>query len=98
MQTCSKCFTQASDTEQICPNCKSDLSEFSVAAATLKKFQENPRVVAVRVSSPADACPVCQETKGTYPKDKVPRLPVMGCSHPRGCLCFYEPVLDEIYP
>ena len=98
MQTCSKCYTQVSDTEQICPNCKADLIEFSVSAVALKRFKDNPRVLAVRVSAPADACPVCQGVKGTYPKDQVPRLPTMGCSHPAGCLCFYEPVLDEIYP
>jgi hypothetical protein len=25
-------------------------------------------------------------------------LPVEGCSHALGCRCFYQPVLDEIYP
>ena len=64
----------------------------------LKRFQSNPRVSLVRISVSNDACPVCQQAQGAYPKDMTPRLPLEGCSHSRGCQCFYEPVLHEIYP
>jgi hypothetical protein len=74
------------------------LNEFSTVAVALKRYQKNPRVKLIRISVAADACPVCYELQGAYPKDQVPRLPEEGCSYPRGCRCFYEPVLDELYP
>ncbi len=98
MQTCSRCFTQSPDSALICPKCQADLREFSVTAASLKRIRANDRISAVRLAVPADACPACLAVEGTYPKDKVPALPVEGCSEPNGCRCFYEPVLEEIYP
>lgn len=98
MQTCSICDAEAPDTQTICPNCGADLREFSKTAQALKKFQENPRVYMVHVITHADACPACQQIQGTYPKDRVPKLPVEGCSHEHGCRCFYQPVLEEIFP
>lgn len=64
----------------------------------LKKFQENPRVKNIRLIVAADCCPICAAYEGTYPKDEVPELPIEGCSHPKGCRCFYEPMLTVIYP
>ncbi|MCC6145962.1 MAG: hypothetical protein IT308_00185 [Anaerolineaceae bacterium] len=52
----------------------------------------------IRISVADNACPACQQVMGAYPKDQLPRLPVEGCSHPNGCRCFYDPVLNEIYP
>lgn len=98
MQTCSRCDTQSPDTERTCPKCGADLSELSNTALALRKFQENPRVNAVNVIVGADACPVCQEIAGTYPKDRVPKLPVEGCSGDSGCHCFYQPLLEDIFP
>lgn len=98
MQTCSLCQTQSPDDAILCITCQSDLREFSVSVVTLKKFQENPRVSAIHIAASADACPVCQSMVGTYPKDKVPRLPIVGCSHEHGCSCVYQPLLTEIYP
>jgi len=98
VQICSRCNTQTDDSATTCPQCGADLKEFSVTAATLRKFQENPRVSAVHVIVHADACPACQAIQGTYPKDRVPKLPVEGCSHPNGCRCFYQPLLEEIFP
>lgn len=98
MQTCSRCQTQSLDSILTCPNCGADLQGFSTTAATLRKFQENPRVIAVNVIVHGDSCPACQEIQGTYPKDRVPKLPVEGCSHENGCRCFYQPLLEEIYP
>jgi hypothetical protein len=95
VQTCSKCNAQSPDTSAACVNCNAVLKEFSQTAVTLKRFQENPRVKAVRVSTSNDACPHCYELMKTYPKDKVPALPHRGCSHSNGCRCFYEPVLSE---
>lgn len=98
MQTCSRCNTQSPDTEVTCPQCGSDLKEFSNAAVSLRKFQENSRVIAVNLIVHEDACPACQQIQGTYPKDRAPKLPVEGCSHPEGCRCFYKPLLEEIFP
>lgn len=98
MQTCSRCNTESLDTVVTCPKCGADLQEFSTAAVALRKFQENPRVIAVHLIVHADACPACQEIQGTYPKDRVPKLPVEGCSHEKGCRCFYQPLLEEIFP
>jgi hypothetical protein len=98
MQTCSQCGAQSPDTVIQCVACQADLRRFSTTAQALFHFQNNPRVMAVRLSVAHDACPVCQQMQGTYPKDKVPLLPVEGCSDPDGCRCFYDPVLTEIYP
>ncbi len=64
----------------------------------LKKLQENPRVISIRLIVAADACPVCTAHQGTYEKFATPSLPLEGCSHPNGCRCFYEPMLNTIYP
>ena len=98
MQTCSICQTQAADNALACPNCQADLKENSITAVALRRFRENPRVLSVRVSVAADAFPACQAVQGDYPKDRVPLLPVEGCSGSDGCCCFYEPVLSEVYP
>jgi hypothetical protein len=98
VQTCSRCQTQSPDTVEICPNCQAILLEFSTTNVSLKKFQNNTRVKAVRISVAADACPACQQAQGAYNKEKTPHLPVEGCSHENGCRCFYDPILDEIYP
>lgn len=98
MQTCSKCQTQIPDAASICPICGSDLHDFSTTAVALMKFQANTRVTNVRLVVPDTACPACLEAEGTYPKNGVPLLPVEGCSEPNGCQCFYEPMLNEIYP
>jgi hypothetical protein len=79
-------------------NCQADLRQFSVTAITLNKFRNNPRVKNVRLVVANDCCPACHAVEGAYEKDKVPILPVEGCSHPLGCRCFYEPMLSEIYP
>lgn len=98
MQTCTRCNKISPDTAQKCINCGADLAETSETAVALRKFQENPRVYAVNVITHGDACPVCQEIQGTYPKDRVPKIPVEGCSHADGCRCFYQPMLEEIFP
>lgn len=68
------------------------------ACNALKHFQENPRVKNIRLITYEDCCPVCASFEGTYQKDEVPSLPIEGCSHPNGCRCFYEPMLNAIYP
>jgi hypothetical protein len=98
MQTCSRCETQVPDSEWECPTCHADLKVFSVTAVALAKFKENPRVNAVHLAVGEDACPACLVVQGTYPKDQVPVLPVEGCSNPTGCHCFYQPLLEEIFP
>jgi hypothetical protein len=77
---------------------KSSSTDTQSPSSALKKFQENSRVRDVRVVISADCCPVCAAHEGTYAKDEAPGLPVEGCSHPNGCRCFYEPMLNIIYP
>lgn len=98
MQTCTRCNTQSPDMAETCQNCGADLKEYNAAAVTLRKFQENPRVIAVHVITHDDSCPACQEIQGTYPKDRVPKIPVEGCSNEHGCRCFYQPLLESIFP
>jgi hypothetical protein len=52
----------------------------------------------VRILASRDSCPVCKALEGAYEFDKVPELPHEGCSHPLGCRCHYEPVLDRFGP
>jgi rubrerythrin len=98
MQICARCNTSAPDAARECPSCQADLTTESVAAVALKKLLDNKRVYAIHVATAEDACPACQAVQGTYTKDNVPTLPVEGCSHTHGCRCFYQPLLEEIYP
>lgn len=98
MQTCSLCNTQSPDSVELCPNCGANLTGNSSTAVALKKFQDNPRVKNIRLVVAHDSCPACQQMEGAYDKFQAPPLPVEGCSHLYGCRCFYEPMLDEIYP
>jgi hypothetical protein len=98
VQICSKCHAQSPDTTSRCLNCDADLNEWSDTAVALKRIQANPRVSYVRISVSQDCCPACRQMEGAYAKDAVPKLPVEGCSHGLGCRCFYQPVLEVIYP
>lgn len=98
MQICSRCQTQSPDQAIDCPKCGVNLKQFSTIAVSLQKFRDNPRVKNLRLVVAHDSCPACQAMEGTYAKEKTPTLPVEGCSHTHGCRCFYEPMLDEIYP
>jgi hypothetical protein len=98
VQTCSRCHTQSQDDVIVCPSCQADLREFSDMAQALTRFQNNPRVNAIRIQMSEDACPACQEMASVYEKGEVPSLPVRGCSHENGCRCFYSPILEEIFP
>ena len=69
----------------------------SEQAKMLKAYQENPRVTVIRVSAPKD-CTVGQMIQGVYAKDETPELPHKACSRAGGCICSYDPVLDDIYP
>lgn len=67
--------------------------------AALDRLRRNDRVTLIRVAVPDNACPVCRELQGAYPKDSVPSLPPEGCSCPFGrTRAVYEPVLAEVYP
>jgi hypothetical protein len=98
VQICSKCYTESPDAVDNCVNCQAVLGEFSTRVVALKRFQQNPRVDHVILSVFADACPACEKLQGAYNKNEAPRLPVEGCSHPNGCRCFYQPVLNDIFP
>jgi hypothetical protein len=98
MQICEKCQVQSPDDVLECSSCGADLREYSTSAQALKRMCQNPRVKAIRLAVPADACPVCQSFQGTYSKEETPDLPIRGCSCPQGSRVFYEPVLEEIYP
>ena len=98
MRTCTQCNKQSPDTAIKCIHCGADLSLYSTTAMALKDMQSNPRVSQIRLIVAGDACPACRQNEGTFLKDAVPELPVEGCSNSMGCRCFYEPVLDVIYP
>jgi hypothetical protein len=98
VQTCAKCHTLSPDEAVTCANCGVVLSEWSETAQALKKIQANDRVIYVRLSVYQDCCPACRAAEGAYAKDLAPQLPIEGCSYPDGCRCFYQPILDEVYP
>lgn len=98
MQTCSKCHAQSPDAASRCSGCGADLNEWSNTAASLSRMRANPRVSYVRIAVADNCCPACRQAEGAYEKSTAPRLPVEGCSHANGCRCFYQPVLEEIYP
>ena len=75
-----------------------DMWETSKAAQSLERMKANSRIKYIVIIVPEDACPACQNLTGTYPKDRVPRLPIEECSHPLGCRSYYLPYLDEIFP
>lgn len=98
MQTCSQCNKQSPDAATTCSRCGVDLSVYSTLAVARADFQKNDRVSKIRVAVSADCCPACAAAQGAYAKNKVPTLPILGCSGAQGCRCHYEPVLTEIYP
>lgn len=98
MQTCSRCSTQSPDNATHCQQCNADLKEFSVAMVSLNRMRASERVKDVRLIVAHDCCPACRDVEKTYDKHAAPDLPVEGCSHPQGCRCFYEPMLNTIYP
>jgi hypothetical protein len=98
LQTCGVCRLESSDIVKVCPRCGADLRTKSLVRMALERLRANDRVSLIRISIAQDCCPACAEVQGAYPKDTVPTIPVEGCSHAKGCRCFYEPVLTEVYP
>ena len=62
--------------------------------ASLERIIANGVATGVRILVNHDSCPVCRAYEGAYNFSEVPALPLEGCSHPQGCRCHYEPVLD----
>jgi len=98
VRTCSRCQAKSPDEAARCDECGADLSTYSATAVALADLRASPRVSRVRLVVAHDACPACRAAEGEFTKDLVPSLPVHGCSHARGCRCFYEPALVDIYP
>jgi len=73
------------------------LSESARHRATLEKIRAG-LATRVRILANDDCCPLCSQFEGSHPFEDVPELPHEGCSHPRGCRCHYEPVLDMFGP
>ena len=66
--------------------------------ADLQRIIEGGVATRVRILVSHDSCPVCRSLEGAYEFEEVPPLPLVGCSHPLGCRCHYEPVLDRFGP
>ena len=66
-------------------------------ADILARLKANPRTTVVRVAAP-EQCNVGQSVQGVYSKEDAPVLPIEGCSLENGCICTYEPILEDIYP
>ncbi len=98
MRNCTLCLAQSPDTASTCIGCGADLALHSATAVALRQLQTNDRVSRIRLIVADDACPACRAAEGEFLKDAVPPLPTLGCSHPQGCRCFYQPALVEIYP
>lgn len=66
-----------------------------------KKALENIKnglATKVRILAHHDCCPYCEAMEGAFSFEDVPVLPHDECSHPGGCRCSYEPVLDQFGP
>jgi hypothetical protein len=98
MQQCTICNSSNPDDILQCQECGSDLQKYSATSLSLKNIQSKPRIEQVIVSVSDNACPACARVQGIYNKFEAPSLPVKGCSHPLGCRCKYQPVMEEIYP
>jgi hypothetical protein len=98
VRTCTRCQAQSPDEAARCAICGADLAVYSATAVALARLQASPRVSRIRLVVGDDACPACLAAEGEFAKEAAPSLPVRGCSHPRGCRCFYEPALVDIYP
>ena len=96
MQTCGICHRQTTDEVAICPKCGADLRVDSTRAQALRRMRQEGRIKEVRILADRNCCPTCRALVAAYPIDEVPELPIEGCSHPAGCRCVYEPVLDLI--
>ena len=66
----------------------------------LKQIMDSPRASHVFIVTPDRTCPMARQIQGTYPKNSpdIPELPHEGCSNPGGCMCRYEPFVDEVGP
>ena len=62
--------------------------------AALERIRDGGVATRVRILTFDDCCPLCRAYEGAYAFEDAPDLPHEGCSHPRGCRCHYEPVLD----
>jgi hypothetical protein len=98
MPTCAVCNSLVPDNASRGPPGGAARGRPTTLASALARLQANPRVTMVRVSVADDCCPSCAAVQGAYPKEKVPLLPQGACSAPNGCRCYYEPVLNDIYP
>jgi hypothetical protein len=98
VQTCSLCHSQSPDTTIVCSSCQADLSLYSETAVSLQRIQENSRISSARIAVSNDCCPACRQVEGVYEKERILHLPVEGCSHPLGCRCYYQPILDVLFP
>jgi hypothetical protein len=98
LRNCTICRAQSPDTADRCVQCGAQLAVHSTTAVALRQLLANERVSRVRLIVSDDGCPACRQAEGEFTKDRVPELPVPGCSHAQGCRCFYQPALTEIYP
>ncbi len=80
----------------VCPRCGADLTVESTSAQALRRYREDGRIREVRILADRNCCPTCREAAHSYAIGAVPALPIEGCSHPVGCRCVYEPVLDLV--
>ena len=98
MSICPYCNNKTEDNDQYCHHCHTDLEKVNAARYALNEFMNNYRIRYVRISTAKDACAECNKYQGIYLKEDLPLLPIVGCSNPDSCRCFYEPKLEEIYP
>ena len=77
---------------------KTDAQRAKEQKKALKTIIDNGIATGVRIMASHDSCPLCRAMEGAYAFDEVPELPHEGCSHPQGCRCVYQPVLDRRGP
>ena len=70
-------------------------SKIAEEIASAKEYAKKGKLIFD--SGDIDSCELCQTINGKiFDLDKIPDLPMVGCSSETGCQCRIEPVFDEI--
>jgi hypothetical protein len=90
---CPLCRTPNPEHALYCTACRRPLeNHYRHARVTFTHDYDNALINGVFLMRRTDSCPACQSLQGkTFLPWKLPRIPVVGCTHPDGCRCSYMP-------
>lgn len=63
----------------------------------IRYARETEFVAGMRIECQADSCEVCKRIAGKYTfKQGIPLVPIVGCTHERGCNCIFSPYVEDL--